>query len=871
MLIYLDHNIIGDILLECDQKSLKDLGINKVGDRIRIHQSLKALRAKETPQYPVQKFSTALQALDSRSVSPFTHTTISNPVTSHMSHAHHAPHSSSRHANAHNQQHQNQSQHHSQHHLHNSSSIQLNASQSNSHGSRSHGSRDNSPQEPYFASANSARYPIPPKPKLPVPAPKYSLSAPVSASDTRPQTVTQSSGDNVNNILSMDVVKQSTVRFIYGQGHSKTVYISGCFNGDSIKRKALKKIGVKDLPENWAVHIADNELGTTTRKVTDLELVTICHSQDRKERNRLMLCLIGANPTIKQLSKSQQILRESISPPGLSPSSNRPPISQSSNNTDNDSINDSSKSNDDYNNSGTLTPSSVQKSRMLVSNNLADDSNNLADGTMMSNESSKKRLRKFYGQRPPSELISNNLKEYFPEAGHAALKETIRNSIMYKRMSRMSRVSQRSSIASAWGYQEDPENVPPLPSVDDFIPPGALPAITSTARLSNASYASYNSYNNIPEHSPPNSSRMTSRDSPTLRPTYSNTSEKSILPPTPQSAPVPPLQSTQSTNYPASINKRSSSLSLLSHKLSEADDPATDTIQAPAQNDLEEEFMDAFNRERSGPSRWIKGTVIGSGSFGTVYLGMNSITGELMAVKQVELPTGNKDTEQKKLTMIDALQREMNFLRDLQHENIVQYLGSNSEGNYLNIFLEYVPGGSVATMLSNYGAFEESLIRNFVRQILHGLHYLHQRSIIHRDIKGANVLVDNKGGIKISDFGISKKLEARLLTAENNRVSLQGSVYWMAPEVVKQTSYTLKADIWSLGCLIIEMFTGTHPFPEFSQMQAIFKIGTFVAPAIPSDCSVDAQNFLKQTFEIDFNKRPTAEELLKQPFLKPLL
>jgi mitogen-activated protein kinase kinase kinase len=86
-------------------------------------------------------------------------------------------------------------------------------------------------------------------------------------------------------------------------------------------------------------------------------------------------------------------------------------------------------------------------------------------------------------------------------------------------------------------------------------------------------------------------------------------------------------------------------------------------------------------------------------------------------------------------------------------------IDSSSDGNHLNIFLEYVPGGSVAALLNNYGAFEEALVRNFCRQILTGLNYLHEREIIHRDIKGANILVDNKGGIKISDFGISKKVE----------------------------------------------------------------------------------------------------------------
>lgn len=173
------------------------------------------------------------------------------------------------------------------------------------------------------------------------------------------------------------------------------------------------------------------------------------------------------------------------------------------------------------------------------------------------------------------------------------------------------------------------------------------------------------------------------------------------------------------------------------------------------------------------------------------------------------------------------------------------HVDSSIDDQHLNIFLEYVPGGSVATLLRNYGAFEESLSSLWVKQILTGLNYLHEREIVHRDIKGANILVDNRGGIKISDFGISKKMEdgksdcvqcARYqLTADaissvsggrGHRASLQGSVFWMAPEVVKQSGHSYKADIWSVGCVVVEMLTGEHPFPKASQMQAIFKVGT---------------------------------------------
>ncbi|GAA5880392.1 hypothetical protein JCM16303_003925 [Sporobolomyces ruberrimus] len=267
--------------------------------------------------------------------------------------------------------------------------------------------------------------------------------------------------------------------------------------------------------------------------------------------------------------------------------------------------------------------------------------------------------------------------------------------------------------------------------------------------------------------------------------------------------------------------------------------------------------------------KWIKGALIGAGSFGSVYLGMNPLSGSLMAVKQVELPTGKSHNEERKKSMLEALEREIELLKVLQHENIVQYLDSSTDGQHLNIFLEYVPGGSVAALLSNYGAFEEALVSKFVRQILTGLDYLHEREIIHRDIKGANILVDNKGNIKISDFGISKKVEDNLLSgAKVHRPSLQGSVYWMAPEVVKQTAYTSKADIWSLGCLVVEMLTGAHPWANLTQMQAIFRIGSSGRPTVPDDISSDADDFLEQTFEIEHTARPSARELLAHGFIK---
>jgi mitogen-activated protein kinase kinase kinase len=309
-----------------------------------------------------------------------------------------------------------------------------------------------------------------------------------------------------------------------------------------------------------------------------------------------------------------------------------------------------------------------------------------------------------------------------------------------------------------------------------------------------------------------------------------------------------------------SLNKR---LSQMVHEDSEESD---------------EELNEYLETDSWDNIKYMKGALIGQGSFGSVYLALHAVTGELMAVKQVEMPgTTGTALDSKKNNMVEALKHEIGLLRELKHPNIVSYLGSNTESNYLNIFLEYVPGGSVAKMLVTYGPLGESLIANFVRQILKGLAYLHSKDIIHRDIKGANILVDHQGSVKISDFGISKRVEASTLMSSGagkkagQRVSLQGSVFWMAPEVVKQTAYTRKADIWSLGCLIIEMLTGQHPHPNCSQLQAIFKIGRGsgeAKPTVPELASEPLKQFLEKTFEIEHEARPEAEELLESDWIK---
>ncbi|XP_044429668.1 mitogen-activated protein kinase kinase kinase NPK1 [Triticum aestivum] len=155
--------------------------------------------------------------------------------------------------------------------------------------------------------------------------------------------------------------------------------------------------------------------------------------------------------------------------------------------------------------------------------------------------------------------------------------------------------------------------------------------------------------------------------------------------------------------------------------------------------------------------RWRKGKMIGSGAFGQVYLGMDLDTGELLAVKQV-LNGSTNATREKAQAHIRELEEEVKLLKNLSHPNIVRYLGTVREEDTLNILLEFVPGGSIQSLLGKLGSFPEAVIRKYTRQILQGLEYLHSNAIIHRDIKGANILVDNKGCIKLADFGASKQV-----------------------------------------------------------------------------------------------------------------
>eukprot|EP01043_Picozoa_sp_COSAG02_P037408 COSAG02_NODE_2803_length_8002_cov_3.625712_4_plen_407_part_00 len=244
---------------------------------------------------------------------------------------------------------------------------------------------------------------------------------------------------------------------------------------------------------------------------------------------------------------------------------------------------------------------------------------------------------------------------------------------------------------------------------------------------------------------------------------------------------------------------------------------------------------------------WQKGELLGVGAFGRVYMGLDTDTGQMLAVKQVTL--GGHASSRQFIEQMRSLETEISLLRPLNHPNIVQCYGCERDQEELNIFLELVPGGSITSLLQKFGPFAESMVAVYTKQILTGLEYLHANRIIHRDIKGANILVDSDGVVKLADFGASKQLQ-NVMSATGDLHSLKGTPYWMAPEVIKQTGHGRQADIWSVGCTVIEMLTGKPPWVQFNtQVSALFHIASSKEPpSMPADVTTPCRTFLLQTF-----------------------
>jgi mitogen-activated protein kinase kinase kinase 1 len=264
---------------------------------------------------------------------------------------------------------------------------------------------------------------------------------------------------------------------------------------------------------------------------------------------------------------------------------------------------------------------------------------------------------------------------------------------------------------------------------------------------------------------------------------------------------------------------------------------------------------------------WVKGPLLGTGAYSSCYQARDVRTGVIMAVKQISF-CRNSAQEQEKV--IEAISEEIHMMSRLSHPNIVRILGATKQGCHFNMFVEWMPGGSVAYLLGEYGAFTENVLVSYTRQVLRGLAYLHDNHILHRDLKGANLLVDSTGQtLRIGDFGASARLASQATGAGEFQGQLLGTIAFMAPEVLRGESYGRACDVWSVGCVMIEISTTKPPWNATdvsNHLALIFKIASSVdSPPIPENLSPPVRDLMLRCLEQNSEDRPSAKELLLHP------
>lgn len=266
-----------------------------------------------------------------------------------------------------------------------------------------------------------------------------------------------------------------------------------------------------------------------------------------------------------------------------------------------------------------------------------------------------------------------------------------------------------------------------------------------------------------------------------------------------------------------------------------------------------------------------KGPLIGKGTHANVYECLDLNSGELLAVKSFKI----KGDSFRVSSYIEALKKEVMVLRSLGHRNIVKYhsceISEDKENNcsVADIILEYVSGGSIRKLLDKFGKLEEKVIGTYTRQILEGLTYLHLNDLVHRNLKGSNILIDTTGTIKLTDFGCSGRPER--FSEENPqdqpKAISKSSTFFSAPEVIMRKSQGKPADIWSVGCVIIEMLTG-NPSKDLNMDDFVRDISTGGHPPIPEGLSEHCKDFLLRTFKFHPEDRPSPLDLLEHPFIR---
>ncbi|XP_078590743.1 mitogen-activated protein kinase kinase kinase kinase 3-like isoform X20 [Branchiostoma floridae x Branchiostoma japonicum] len=253
---------------------------------------------------------------------------------------------------------------------------------------------------------------------------------------------------------------------------------------------------------------------------------------------------------------------------------------------------------------------------------------------------------------------------------------------------------------------------------------------------------------------------------------------------------------------------------------------------------------------------------IGSGTYGDVYKARNMQTDELAAIKVIKLEPGDD---------FAIIQQEIIMMKECKHINIVAYFGSYLRRDKLWICMEFCGGGSMQDIYHITGPLKETQIAYVCRETLQGLAYLHSRGKMHRDIKGANILLTDEGNVKLADFGVSAQITATMA----KRKSFIGTPYWMAPEVAaveRKGGYNQQCDVWAVGITAIEFAELQPPMFDLHPMRVLFLMSKsgFVPPKLKdkNKWTPNFHNFVKLALTKNPKKRPTAEKMIQHPFFQ---
>lgn len=248
------------------------------------------------------------------------------------------------------------------------------------------------------------------------------------------------------------------------------------------------------------------------------------------------------------------------------------------------------------------------------------------------------------------------------------------------------------------------------------------------------------------------------------------------------------------------------------------------------------------------------GEIIGRGGSAVVHKAWQRKTGGFVAIKKLQMKDG-----------LEAIATEIELLSKLDHQNIVKYVEAVEDGaGHLCIVLEYMENGSLSSVVKHFGTCSEPVCGMYVRQVLSGLDYLHTQGVLHRDIKGANILTTKEGVAKLADFGLAARAAA--LGDAGVQDEVLGSPYWMAPEIIEMSRPSAACDIWSLGCTVIELTNGKPPYFDLAPMSALFRVVQDEMP-LPGGISEALRDFLLQCFNKESGLRAGARTLLSHAWL----